>query len=98
MKGAGSGFIVNPEGLILTNNHVVKGSDQLTVTLSDKKSFKGTVVGYDPTHDLALVKIDAGAQAALSSYWRFGKSGGGAEGACHWQPLRIRGHLDYGNR
>jgi S1-C subfamily serine protease len=60
VKGAGSGFIVNPEGLILTNNHVVKGSEQLNVTLSDKKSFKATVVGYDPTHDLALVKIDAG--------------------------------------
>lgn len=60
VKGAGSGFIVNPDGLILTNNHVVRASDKLTVTLSDKKSFKATVVGYDPTHDLALVKIEAG--------------------------------------
>ncbi len=60
VKGAGSGFIVNADGLILTNNHVVKGSEQLSVTLFDKKSFKGTVVGYDPAHDLALVKIDAG--------------------------------------
>src|ERR1700761_9364828 len=60
VKGAGSGFLVNPDGLILTNNHVVKGSDQLSVTLSDKKSFKATVVGFDPAHDLALVKIDAG--------------------------------------
>jgi S1-C subfamily serine protease len=60
VKGAGTGFIVNSDGLILTNNHVVRGSEQLTVTMSDKKSFKARVVGYDPTHDLALVKIDVG--------------------------------------
>ena len=60
VKGAGSGFIVNADGLIITNNHVVKGSEQLTVTLEDKKSYKATVAGYDPQHDLALVKIDAG--------------------------------------
>jgi S1-C subfamily serine protease len=59
VKGAGSGFIVNSDGLILTNNHVVKGSEQLTVTLDDKKTFKATVVGYDPSHDLALIKIEA---------------------------------------
>jgi len=50
---------VNPDGLILTNNHVVKGSEERIVTLADKKSFKATVVGYDPTHDLALIKINA---------------------------------------
>ncbi len=60
VKGAGSGFIVNADGLILTNNHVVRGSDQLTVTTSDKKNYKATVAGYDPAHDLALIKIDAG--------------------------------------
>jgi S1-C subfamily serine protease len=60
VEGAGSGFIVNPDGLILTNNHVVKGSEQLTVTLSDKKTLKATLVGYDATHDMALIKIDAG--------------------------------------
>ncbi len=60
VEGAGSGFIINPDGLILTNNHVVKGSEQWTVTLSDKKSFKAKLVGYDGTRDLALLKIDAG--------------------------------------
>ena len=60
VEGAGSGFIINTDGLILTNNHVVKGSDKVTVTLSDKKSFHAEVVGFDPVHDLALVKIDPG--------------------------------------
>ena len=45
MEGAGSGFIINQDGLILTNNHVVKGSEQLTVTLFDKKTYKATLVG-----------------------------------------------------
>jgi len=57
-EGAGSGFVVKPDGLILTNNHVVTGSQQLTVTLvGDKKQYKARVLGTDPRHDLALVKI-----------------------------------------
>jgi len=59
-EGTGSGFIINPEGEILTNNHVVSGTAQLMVTLSDKKVYKATVLGTDPRNDLALVKIDAG--------------------------------------
>ena len=59
-QGAGSGFIVSPEGEILTNNHVVNGTAQLTVTLSDKKSYKAKILFMDSRNDLALVKIDAG--------------------------------------
>jgi S1-C subfamily serine protease len=59
-RGAGSGFIINPDGQILTNYHVVSGNAQLTVTLSDKKSYKATVLGFDQRNDLALIKIDAG--------------------------------------
>jgi len=60
-QGAGSGFIVTPDGEILTNNHVVSGgSAQLTVTLADKKSYKAKVLFVDPRDDLALVKIEAG--------------------------------------
>ena len=59
-KGTGSGFIITPEGEVLTNNHVVSGSSQLTVTLSDKKVYKAKVLGYDPANDLALIKIEAG--------------------------------------
>jgi S1-C subfamily serine protease len=59
-EGTGSGFILNPDGEILTNNHVVRGTSQLTVTLSDKKVYKAKVLGTDPRNDLALIKIDPG--------------------------------------
>jgi S1-C subfamily serine protease len=59
-EGTGSGFILNQDGEILTNNHVVKGSSQLTVTLADKKVYKAKVLGTDPRDDLALIKIEAG--------------------------------------
>jgi S1-C subfamily serine protease len=59
-EGAGSGFIINADGRILTNYHVVKGSAQLTVTLNDKKTYKATILGLDRRNDLALIKIDAG--------------------------------------
>jgi S1-C subfamily serine protease len=59
-EGTGSGFVVKPDGLILTNNHVVAGTQQLTVTLvGDKKQYKARVLGKDPRNDLALVKIQA---------------------------------------
>ena len=55
----GSGFIVSPDGYILTNNHVVEKADEVTVTLLDKGEFKAKVVGTDPKIDIALIKIDA---------------------------------------
>jgi S1-C subfamily serine protease len=58
-KGIGSGFIINAEGDIVTNNHVVDGSRNLTVTLSDKKQYKATVVGLDRRSDLAILHIKA---------------------------------------
>jgi S1-C subfamily serine protease len=57
-EGIGSGLILRPDGYILTNNHVVGNADTITVTLNDKRKFKGTVVGRDKVTDLALVKID----------------------------------------
>lgn len=59
--GAGSGVIVHPRGYIITNNHVVEGadSDGIEVVLNDKRRFKASVVGRDPTTDLAVIKIDA---------------------------------------
>jgi serine protease Do len=57
--GMGSGVVISPEGHILTNNHVVEGAKELTVTLPDKREFKGKVVGTDPKSDLAVVKVDA---------------------------------------
>jgi S1-C subfamily serine protease len=60
VEGAGSGFLVSPDGEILTNNHVVQGASQLTVTLADKKTFKAKILVTDPRNDLALIKIEAG--------------------------------------
>ncbi len=60
VRGAGSGFIVNPDGEVLTNNHVVSGTAQVTVTLADKKSYRAKVLFTDARDDLALLKIEAG--------------------------------------
>lgn len=57
VQGAGSGVIINSDGTILTNNHVVEGAKELTVTLADKQEFKAEVVGRDPKTDLAVLKI-----------------------------------------
>ena len=58
-EAAGSGFIVSRDGYILTNDHVVDGSDQVTVRLLDRREFKAKVIGTDPGTDLAVIKIDA---------------------------------------
>jgi len=59
-QGTGSGFIIKPTGEILTNNHVVSGTAELTVTLADKKVYKAKILGTDPRNDLALIRIDTG--------------------------------------
>ncbi|MBU6366961.1 MAG: trypsin-like peptidase domain-containing protein [Gemmatimonadetes bacterium] len=58
-RGEGSGFIYSPDGYIITNNHVVADADQVSVTLSDGRTFKAKVVGTDSTTDVAVVRIDA---------------------------------------
>lgn len=58
-SGLGSGVIISQDGYIVTNNHVINGADKLEVTLNDKRTFNGRIVGTDPTTDLALVKIEA---------------------------------------
>jgi serine protease Do len=58
-EGSGSGFIVSRDGYILTNNHVVDGSDQVTVRLLDRREFRAKIIGTDPNTDLAVLKIDA---------------------------------------
>jgi serine protease Do len=58
-QGLGSGFIVESDGVILTNAHVVDGADEVRVKLSDRREFKGKVLGVDAPTDIAVVKIDA---------------------------------------
>jgi S1-C subfamily serine protease len=56
-KGMGSGFVIDGEGHILTNYHVIEGARQVEVTTSDKSKYKAQVVGVDPPHDLAVILI-----------------------------------------
>ena len=58
-QGQGSGFILDKEGLILTNNHVIDNAQRIEVTLSDKHKYKAERIGIDKNHDLALIRIKA---------------------------------------
>ncbi|MGB7919221.1 MAG: DegQ family serine endoprotease [Desulfobacterales bacterium] len=57
-RSLGSGFIIDKDGYIVTNNHVVEGADQIKVRLADEREYEATVVGRDPKTDLALIKIE----------------------------------------
>ncbi len=59
-RGVGSGFILNADGYVMTNAHVVDGADEVFVTLTDKREFKARIIGADKRTDVALVKIEAG--------------------------------------
>jgi len=58
-RAGGSGVLITQDGYIVTNNHVINGADEVNVTLSNKKSYKATVVGADASTDLAVIKIEA---------------------------------------
>lgn len=57
-RGVGSGFIIDSNGYVLTNHHVIEGADNIYVTLTDKREFKAKVIGSDKRTDVALLKID----------------------------------------
>ena len=58
-QGSGSGVIVSSDGYIVSNNHVVEDAETLEVVLNDERTYSATVIGTDPTTDIALIKIEA---------------------------------------
>lgn len=64
-SGLGSGVILTADGFIVTNNHVIDGADKLEVTLNDNRTFEASVIGTDPSTDLAVLKIDADSLHAI---------------------------------
>jgi Do/DeqQ family serine protease len=62
----GSGVIVSPEGVIVTNNHVIEHASQIAITTADHRRFRGRLVGTDPVTDIAVVKVDARGLPALA--------------------------------
>ncbi|MBF0407175.1 MAG: Do family serine endopeptidase [Candidatus Riflebacteria bacterium] len=67
-EAAGSGVVVDPKGIILTNNHVVKGASNITVKLSDGRELKATIVGRDPQTDLAVIKVESKTPLQAASF------------------------------
>jgi serine protease Do len=58
-RGAGTGFVIDPDGYILTNHHVIEGADRITVRLADGRSLRADRVGSDPDTDIALIKVSS---------------------------------------
>ena len=58
-QGAGSGFIIESNGYIITNHHVVDGADEIIIRMADRREFKAELIGSDPLSDVALLKVDA---------------------------------------
>jgi serine protease Do len=58
-QGAGSGFIIEADGYIITNHHVVDGADEIIIRMADRREFKAELIGSDPLSDIALLKVDA---------------------------------------
>ena len=96
-RSLGSGFIIDADGSILTNNHVVENAQKIVVKLSDEQEYEAKVVGRDPKTDIAIIKIDAktGPRPQVS---RFGQPRGRRMGDGHRQSIRPRQHSDLGHR
>ena len=83
-EGLGTGFFISADGYLLTNNHVVSGADEVTVTLTDERVFAARVIGTDENTDIALVKVDT--DVALP-FVQLGRQPGTREGTGLGLPL-----------
>ncbi len=72
LQGAGSGVIITADGYVVTNNHVIKGASELTVTLNNNKTYKAEIVGADELADIALLKLNS--EGDTLDYLPFGNS------------------------
>ncbi len=68
MSGAGSGFIIDQNGVIVTNNHVIRNADEVTVTLNDGRELEAEVIGADPDTDLAVLRIEANGPLPVATF------------------------------
>src|SRR2546421_11545408 len=59
VEGYGSGFVISPDGVVITNQHVTQGAEQIVVTMRDGRDFPATIQGEDPLMDIAVLKVDA---------------------------------------
>ncbi len=69
MYGLGSGFIIDSTGIVVTNNHVIEGADEITIIMSDQEEYKAELLGRDPKADLAVLKFDPGDKELISINW-----------------------------
>jgi len=69
MTGLGSGFIISNDGIIVTNNHVIEGADEITVILSDETEYTAQLLGRDPKADIAVLKIDPEDSKLIAVEW-----------------------------
>ena len=85
--GSGSGVIINSDGYIVTNNHVIDNAENIQVTMNNNETYTATVIGTDPTTDLALIKVeDKKPSLPFTIKFRPGKSR--RMGPCHRQPIQ----------
>jgi len=66
--GTGSGVIISPDGMIITNNHVIDGAQEISITLNNNKSYKAELLGTDPKTDIALLKIEADEELPYTTF------------------------------
>ncbi len=93
-QSLGSGFIIDASGLVVTNNHVIEGADEISVILQDNTTLKAEVVGRDESGDIALLRVKSDKPLPTVDF------GGPVHVACRrlghgdWQPVRSRRHRD----